>query len=663
MNLIKIQFFYLLFCLTFVSACSSVVDTNPAREILLKYEKKPSSPTYQEQAKKETLLKSSKKPSPPTYQEQVKEELLKAQNLNLEELRRQVKVYTFEDFKSMTDEEFSKEFYRTENTAVFWFKDFKQWKIEELDNDRRTSFMYLLHLYSKNLATKGNYNKIFIDNDGIIFNITLEQLKNITSSKLTWSGVCFGLLLFEQTNYYSIEYIQQLNANQLRAFHDCLSEEQLLALTNEQIIGSEIFHTTGRVVPFSPERLKSFGDGLEKMPCRTFIKLDQNQISILTPKQIGWARKRSHWHDDFEWCWTPEQIAWLTPNQISGLLIDDRTRLHREHIEALNDEQLKGFSEDQILRILHNYIRFFSPTQLRVLEENNTASDIIKKVIDFQDEGPDIFDGYLDYLSSSHPELTANIYSLLPEQFTSLRFDQVLSLPFDVHFELTPDQISMFPNFVKVLNFSDYTWIPFRVRIQHKIIKITKSYTPIKAFPVLVEKIEKIEENLYRMYGTLNHAKLLNREQVRAIPPEQIPDVLPSNIETLYKRNFDQEEYDAFNRGYTETRIPLPIYKTEPSIEENKKYIVGLGEEYEGQYEIPLTLDQFKNMTLEQFEVIYNEYTGRHELKYLTAPYVNTLSLEKVNVLLDLVKDETSPDADHISPETKRLLERKSQIQ
>ena len=649
MNLIKIQFFYLLFCLTFVSACSAgnagTLEENFDPE-----------DTFDTANAKNTASASAVDPT--------KEEFLKTQNLSLEELKKQAKVYTFEDFKSLTDEELSKEFYGIENTAVFWFKDFKQWKLEELDYMQIRSLAHLFHFHNRRLngddtrynmfAEPGSYDKTYIDNDGKIFNITLEQLK-IATTKIDneSSDLCFGSFTNE-TNYHPVEHIQQLNANQLRVFYDCLSEEQLFALTNEQIIGSEIFHTTGRIVPFSPERLKSFGDGLEKMRCWAFQKLNQNQISGLTSKQIGWARIRSHWHGDLEWCWSPEQIAWLTPNQISGLLINDRTRLHRVHIEALNDEQLKGFSKDQILHIPRQYIRLFSPHQLRVLLENNTANYFVKRVIDFQDEGPDIFDGYLDDLSSSHPELATHIYSLLPEQFASLRLEQALNLHFEMPFGLTPDQISHFPNFVKILNFSDYKWEYYRIK------NGIEGHPRIKQYN-LAEAIANYERVLRSKYNTLNHAKLLNREQVRAIPPEQIPDFPPEGLKTLYERNFDQEEYDILE--YERITPPYMRGFDKYDRKENKKYIVGLGEEYEGQYEIPLTLDQFEQITLEQFNFIFNDHTWYLKRRHLPDKYLNTLNLEKTNILLNLSKKSDSTWPGSISSMTKRLLERKSQIQ
>ena len=642
MSLIKRPVFYLLFCFAFACACSDgnadLLEGIDSDDSLEAEALNNTPPTYEEQAKE--------------HEELEKKEYLETQSLNLEELKKQAKVYTFEDIKPI--DKIFREVIST-NNKVIWFKDFKNWKIEELDRKQKRSLTHLFHLYNKNLKTEGYYDKVYIDNDGKIFNVTLNQLKSITS-KLKWSDLCFpttSVSFFEITNYYPVEYIKQLNANQLRAFQGCLRQEQLLALTNEQIIGSKNFSASGRVVPFSSERLNSMGEGLEEMPCWAFIKLKSEQVAGLTPEQIGRARKKSHWHGNFEWCWSPEQMAWLTPEQISGLLIDDRTKLHREHIEVLSKDQIKGFSKKQIESIPRKFIKLFSPAQIFAIIENNTNGYFVDRVFDFQMEGPGIFDELLDDLPSFHAELATHIYSLLPEQFSSLRLEQAQSLPFEAPFEFSPEQIANFPYFVKMLNFSDNEWEHFREKNE------IKEYIPVETYAVL-EAIGKIEANLKNIHGTLNHAKLLNRKQVQAIPPDQIPDFPPAGLNTLYERNFDQEEYDVF--AHEKITPPYMQGFDKYDREENKKYIVEPGKEYEGQYEIPLTPEQFANMTLEQFKFIFDRYSP-YDLDYLTDEYLNTLSLEKVNLLLSFVEDETQPNAVYTSENTKRLLDRKTKLQ
>ena len=625
--------------------------------------------------------------------------------ISIEELKNQAVAYTFEDIKAMTPEQIMEIGSYSTQTVIVWFKNFKQWNFAELNEKQIEQLLLLFHYHNNELQRTGHDTQVYIDNDKIIHNIPLEQFKtaieNIYKARLPEifiieqlrhdyvSDLCFPsdsdkkiYHYYWETNYYPVEYMKQLSGPQLYLFNSCLRKDQLLALSTEQIIESENFRADDKSVPFSPEKLRAFGEGIAKMTGEDFRKLNQEQISSLTPNQIGLAKVRNSWNGLFEWHWHPEQMPWMSPEQIGGLVIyeskiyedkkpeynfvyEEYTMIHRDHIEVLSDEQLRGFSLDQMMNVNIESISAFSPEQLRVLKENGTANEFMEKAIYYQDLGDDIFLDYPEYLNLSRLELLDYFPSLLPIQFLFITLEQARSLPFDTILKLTPEQIQEFPYFVKMLNFSDFQLEHFRS------MNYPTEYVPMQTINQ-EEAIHSYEKKLKHRYGTLNHVKLLTREQVQAIPPEQIPDFPLSAFTTLYRRHFNKEEYTMFREdgiSRKQNHEIIPFYKRgrdRYERKENKKFIdyylkpdgdSGSGE-YKAPYEVPLTIEQFANMTLEQFKAIFDEKKWYRELMYLTDEYFNTLSLEKINVLMRYIV----PSEYDILPAEERVIARKKEL-
>ena len=612
--------------------------------------------------------------------------------MDVEELKKQATVYTFEDIKSMTPKQISDVRSYLEDIIIFWFKDFKQWDFSKLNDEQIEELLRLFHYHNGDFEEDGLYYHVYIDNDKMIHNLTLEQFKTAVDTIYTARlpelipieelgdlrkyvsenrkvkppkrELCFGSYFDRHlfgTNYYPVEYMQQLSGDQLYMFKDCLRADQLIALNNDQIIESENFRADDDSVPFSPEKLKSLGSGLKKMSCEEFRKLNQDQVSGLTPPQIGFARGGhfsffEEWRI-FEWCWLPKQMTWMSPEQIGGLIIDERTMIHRDHIEVLNDDQLRGFSLDQTSKIQRDIISVFSPHHLRVFKENGTASEFMERAIYYQDLGEDLFLQYPYSVNSDIPhfELVHYLTSLLPIQFKSIRRIQARKLPFSIPLKLSPEHIASFPHLTAILNFSERQLDWERYEVQYK--EETEGWRSGYDYLQIVYEREK---NLLDTYDTLNHLELLSREQAQAIPPEQIQKFPPQAVRTLYKRNFNQEENDEFYEEGTIRREFVPIYKKgldKYDLEENKKFKEDAN--YEAPYEVPLTVDQFAALTLEQFKAIFGKkITWQKEASYLTDEYFNTLSLEKIDFLMEYI----DPSSIYFTTEQKRVLDRKREL-
>lgn len=644
-RVLQISVIYLL-CLLFMLACSAEEQDTLAGDEL-----------------EENELQDTEDPTQPIDYNQ----------MDVEELKKQAIVYTFEDIKSMTLEQINNIHPFSKPIPVVWFKDFKQWDLRELNTGQISELLQIFHYYNLFLTEDNTHNHIYINNDEIINNLTLDQFNTTVNkiyadreSEFSPLDLCFGSHSdqhFFGTNYYSIEYIKQLSSEHLYLFRGCLRLDQLMALNNEQIIESKNFSTDDGSIPFSPERLKSFGNGIAGMRGREFRKLNQNQVSALTPEQIGLARYENR-YDDFEWSWHPKQMVWMSSDQIGGLIIDERTRIHREHTEVLSAEQLRGFSLDQTTNIKRYFVSLFSPEQLRVLKENGTANESMERAIYYQDLGEDIFSQYPFSVNSDIPhfELIHYIPSLLPVQFGSIRITQIGSLPFSTPLELSPEQISNFPYLILLLNFLEHQLESERYTAQYK--EETEGWRSGYDYLQIVYEREK---KLLDRYGTLNHLELLDKEQVQAIPPEQIQHFPPPALNVLYKRNFNQEEYKYFRHASRskKNRKVIPLYKGDIDrydFEENSKYshIVSRSD-YEAPYEVPLTLEQFAVLTLEQFKAIFFglDTTWEEEVSHLTDEYFNALSVEKIDFLMEHI----DPSMVFLNPQKERVLVRKRELE
>jgi len=555
--------------------------------------------------------------------------------LGLEELKKRAVVYTFEDVKAMERKEVFNNFIEPN---VIWMKDFKNWKIDELDPKVIVEIIDIFHLHNRALYKSGKDSVVYIDDNEKIHNVTPKQLK-ASASKVRSGGFCG---LDDHPNFFPVEYITQLSPEELWTFQFCLTEEQLMALSDEQIIGSRIFYTYDNKVPFSPEKVKTLwlhmayllyqGETSDeiwryikgmRVSCEVFQFLNKKQVQILDPDQINDSKPEGYadWLNPppSSWCWRHEQWSWFTPDQLKGISFvetDDRGRkehlfISRAIVENLSDDQLRAFSKEQIEGLVFRDTKYFSAHQLKVLQENGATNKFMERAIYYQDQGPDIFDNYPDDLSQHR--LLKYLTSLTPEQFSSLREAQAMSFNFEDPLRLRPEQISYFPHFVKILNFSDSQFDRTYAKLQNSLDRIEQYFERNRSewttdYALEVKVRHEQDDRRYgflleyrRHYDSLNHVKLLSRDQVRSIPAEQIPEIPLHAFYILYTRN-----YDGYNRKHKQE-----------------------------EYEAPLTPEQFASMSSEQFDYIFGNDDWKEEIKYLSDEVLEVLSLERIDYLLE----------------------------
>ena len=588
------------------------------------------------------------------YLEEEENEIIEVEelsNLSLDELKEKATIYTFEDVQAITTRyelldqyDILSELYADhEIDSVVWFKDFKNWKIEELKEDQIDDLVTMFYFLNKS-THKGNRNATYIDDDGRINNFTQEQFKNIAEK--TTVDLCTSFNDFHpDPNYYPVEYITQLTKSGLERVSSCLTEEQILSLDKDYLNTQTIITYDGKI-PFSPEFIKSLEDEIIKdATCVFFLALNEEQLQVLTPEQMNTPSYNFYHVGAAVKCFEhrPYRWAWFTPEHIKKIDFK-KNKFKKGYAEALNEDQLKALSKEQLDHLGFRSSGFFSKDQLRVLKENGTMNYDMREILFYREMGPDVFTKQCRH---SNLKKCMNLYKYLihfePEQFSSLSLDQALSLDFRLPLLLTPEQIAHFPYFVKILNFEDYKLTrkpdkPYMVRDSVGESSVfSHKYFWLKLDDEIVFRLYK--EALLLKYSLpgreytdyiLDHSRLLKQDQIRAIPADQIKDFPSEVLVSIYRERFRQEE-----ESYSDSREELTP--------------------------IPFTPQQFAQMSDEQFKFILDVNDLEHELGYLTDEYIEVLSLDQINHILDL-----SPGwrliEDGLSLE-KNILDRKQRLE
>ena len=492
--------------------------------------------------------------------------------LDIEELKKSAMVFTFEDIKSMSLEEMQNIIWPA---GIIWFKDFHNWKLDQLHKDKR-KFVIRKIGDSKNLSAE-DINEIVIDNDQILKNLLFTQVQSLEPDLLRL--YCDFETI--DISIYPPEFIKQLSNEQLKAVATWLTVEQVLALDNNQIFYAGLnAYSPDRVVlnpkavqALSVERLESLGNEIFRLPISSltyeqFQVLDMDEILQSDREQSRKFSRKSL---------SPEQFSWLTVEQIPLLnmeyvFFDD---IRYGLFEHLSEEQLKAFTSEQLESIEKiNGIRLFSMDQVRFLVEYGTANSNMKTVIELIDAGPDVFKGAERALinQSLLPKKLGVFLSFLePEQFKYIQEKQLVYALLITGYlpSLSPAQIYNMPYFVESLQVD----------------------TVLENARVFVESDRVLRNHIKEKYDTLNIINLLNEDQIRAIHPRQIPDLNEAQLNIIIrnKRN---------NRG-------LFIF----------------------------TLEQFNALTPKQFEyMLVQDYDSE---KFISEEQFSALSIAHINVLLE----------------------------
>ena len=484
--------------------------------------------------------------------------------LDIEELKKSAMVFTFEDIKSMSLEEM-------ENiillAGVVWFKDFHNWKFDQLHKDKR-SFIIRQIEYSKNLSAE-DINEVVISGEKILKHLSFQQVKSLDPELLDlfcgWHEIDISI--------YPLSSIKQLSNEQLQAVATCLTTEQVLALDNDQIFYVDL--NPEAVQALSVERLKSLGDEIFRLPI-SLLTYEQFQVLDMDEILQSDREQRSKFSRENL---SSEQFSWLTIEQIPLINIkeDFFENIKYGQFRKMSEEQLKAFTSEQLEGIeTVSMMRLFSMDQIRFLVEYGTANSNMRTVIKLIDAGPDVFKGAERGLITQNflpKELGSFLRFLEPEQFKYIQRKQlVYALLFTGYFPaLSPAQIYNIPYFVESLQVD----------------------TVLENARVFVESDRTLRNYLKDKYGTLDIINLLNKDQIRAIHPDQIPDLNNKQLNVLSHNKRNKRGFFIF------------------------------------------TPEQFNALTPEQFEYILEQGRGHYSEKFISEEQFEALSIAHIDVLLE----------------------------
>ena len=499
------------------------------------------------------------------------------ESLTLDEIKAKAQeydaVYTLEDIRAVERSSYIPvgqykagrgEF---KDIRFMWLKDFKNWNLEQLPPNYINGLMRLIYFYThssdsgRQLFRDGS-RAVLIDDDGEISTITFEQFKKVLNKypdpdrniSLYTNALC--VQPDTSGNIFPVEYILQLTLEEMRDLR-CLTGEQILALTDEQImnlnqyvvyvtdpyIGGKYRRDAPDYVPFPPERLINFGTDIG---CLTFY-MNKEQVQALTPEQAAMYSYKNIP------CLREEQIAWLKPSQFQNF---EEIKFSRSLADSLSEEQLRALTPEQVDSIPVWEVRNFCSKGVQVFAENGTATAHIYKIVEDQNLGTDLFEnpenrfrknemllnaqradsyayGYyygdgrnLRRLLIRVAERTNYMTCLLPEQFAVMPYNIAKEFVFELILELKPEQIAQFPYFVDILNFQKLSYTKGR-----------------EIYGEEGDRIRIYEEALLEDYNfNLNHIHHLNMDQIRAIAPNQIQRLLEKvSLHEIYSKFREQK--------------------------------------------------------------------------------------------------------------------------
>ena len=517
-------------------------------------------------------------------------------SLDIEELKKIALGLTFENVQSIS----IKELVDTSNGKILWFKDFYNWELHKL-SDKKIKFILSKIANSRHLSAE-DINEVVISGEEILKHLSFQQVKSLAPELL--SGFCRWNEI--DMSIYSPESIKQLSNEQLEEVGVFLNTEQVLSLNNEQILvifsykwPAPVPMKSEYIEAMSPERLKSFGDKMFNLPVHLF---NYEQFQVLGIDQILRSDREQYFKFSRENL-SPEQFAWLTVEQIPLLnteyRFDDVTYGLFKH---LSEEQLKAFTSEQLAEIeLFDGLFLFATDQIRFLVEYGTANKNMHTLIELIDDGPNVFKNYERELRNSNllpKELGKYLRLLEPEQFKYIKEKQLVYALLLTSYlpNLLPAQIYNMPYFVESL----------------------QGETVLEKERVFIERTDVIREGIIEKYGTLNPIIHLDRDQIRAIHPDQIPDLNKNQLWVIINKRYDLHSWES---------------------KKNKTFI--------------FTPEQFNALTPEQVKYVVEEY----RYHYITEEQFNVLSIDQINILLEDSFFQEFWDVEVIEKFTKRRNE------
>ncbi|MEI6712337.1 MAG: hypothetical protein WCO60_01195 [Verrucomicrobiota bacterium] len=403
-------------------------------------------------------------------------------------------------------------------------------------------------------------DKLIVSNRSVLPNLRGEQLGSLNSKQLAhFPEVAVKLLTVDQLAWITPQVISGFTAN------------QVAALTSTQVNGLSVVIDDG-FGGNSPGQFAYLADKLIASNRSVLPNLSGEQLGSLNSKQLA------HFPESAVKLLTVDQLAWITPQVISGftanqvaaltstqvnglrVVIDDGSggpspgqfayladkligynpsavsKLTGEQLGSLNSKQLAHFSEIALKNLTSTQFGSFSPqamegfTAKQVAALTSTQVNGLRVVIDdgYGGNSPGQFPYLVDKLIASNPKVLPN---LTGEQLGSLNSKQlahftevaVKLLAVDQLVRVSPEAISGFTaNQVAVLT-------PAQVNALSVVVDNGSGVTSPGQFPYLADKV-----------GAFNTSVLskLTREQLGSLNATQVAHFPEAGLKLLTSTQF-----------------------------------------------------------------------------------------------------------------------------
>ena len=490
------------------------------------------------------------------------------------------KRFSFEDFKSLSDEEIDKF-----KGVYLSFTNLKDWKVEELTPYQ---FGIMMRYTPQNMR-----NNKLEDSEAYlkVSDISIDSIRNLTEEHIESAH-------HQISNKFSPEQLQAVLPEGMKYIYIKSFTPDIIRLLNRKQLNNVVKNidkpsqgyledvTRKQVQSIDPDMIKE----LSFFPDESARYLTKAQIEMITPEQIQTTilNRTSIYIDYFPNLLTPEQVSWLSPFQMEAFVeACEKRRENFGYCPHFDEEQIGALSFDSF-KVLYpnpkekapsNTYYTYSKEKILYLRENKSFSEIAN----FVENNEDFFkkpESYINSFVNSH--LFRRLYHLEPKEFRNITLDQMNSFPDFFVMDIPLHKLMEIPVFGQWLP-SVYIgevqyFNPFLGRGESKP-PVTKEY--IQSIPV-----SQIPDMDPQVFLNLDFEKyqFLSSDQLLAMTSEQLARVTDyRDISTLYimeRDGVDEETKNNFLRlmissndrfNTSEARIEEEMEKTKMYLDRRKK--------------------------------------------------------------------------------------------
>jgi len=449
-----------------------------------------------------------------------------------------VREFTYEQIKSMSPREIERIGRNLYYSIVFipYFTNFQTWDLSEFSFEQLNSLLDALYSYGEllNKSKQGIHSItaeqirsldpfVFEEIDYYIQYFSCEQLKNLTSEQVLRGGESTNKRYGCHIKKMSVEEIKALSADEIKKMpKHHFTREHIEAFSSEQ---TKAFVSEGyspgknRISALSPVAIKFLGEGFD-----FFEKIDEGGFYINLTEEEEKILRLNEWFFDYMSkkyltkeqiqamsigqmsvtalrSFTPEQISWMTPEQVGAASTGGSMRF-------LNTEQFDVLTPEQIAAIPYHELK-------NITEEQVKSVISVESMIKLEK---------FNYLIHN---ITHRVWPLTPEHIANLTGEQIEAFEYYIQF-FSPEQMSAF-------DLHQTSYMP------SSLLKLLKP-DQIRAMCCYSNYMTK--DFLYDTMGNRNHK--FSTEQLEAIPPHQIKN-LPRELWKDISKYLTKEQIQALS--------------------------------------------------------------------------------------------------------------------